>query len=61
MEDRLAIRELYDTYADASCQGDAATFLSCWTDDGQWIIHLFNCTGKGEPREQWNTLWAGFD
>jgi uncharacterized protein (TIGR02246 family) len=61
MEDRLAIRELYDSYADGSCRGDAETFLSCWTEGGQWITHLFISTGKAELREQWAALWATFD
>lgn len=61
MEDRLAIRELYDTYGDASCRGDVETFLTCWIDDGQWNTHLFTRTGKAELREQWDTLWTGFD
>lgn len=61
MEDRLAIRELYDTYGDGSCTGNADTFLSCWTDDGQWNTHIFTRTGKAELREQWDQLWAGFE
>lgn len=41
-EDKLAIRELYDTYGDASCRGDVETFLTCWADDGRWNTHIFN-------------------
>lgn len=61
MEDRLAIRELYDTYGDASALGDVDTFLSCWADDAQWNTHIFTRNGKAELREQWDQLWAGFD
>lgn len=61
MEDRMAIRELYDTYGDASARGDAETFLTCWTDDGQWKTHLFTRTGKAELREQWDLLWTNFE
>ena len=61
MEDRLEIRELYDTYGDGSSRGDAETFLSCWTENGQWKTHLFTRTGKAELREQWNMLWANFE
>ena len=60
-EDRIAIRELYDTYADASARASLETFLSCWTDDGQWNTHLFSRAGKAELHEQWETLWTGFD
>jgi ketosteroid isomerase-like protein len=61
MEDRLLIRELYDRYGDGSCTGDAATFLSCWTEDGQWNTHVFSRSGKAELREQWDMLWSGFE
>lgn len=61
MEDRLAIRELYDTYGDGSTTGDVETFLSCWADGGEWITHIFSRKGKAELREQWDTLWAGFE
>ena len=61
MEDRMAIRERYDTYGDASARGDAETFLTCWTDDGQWKTHLFTRIGKAELREQWDLLWANFE
>jgi uncharacterized protein (TIGR02246 family) len=61
IEDRLAIRELYDTYADGSARGDADTFLSCWAEDGQWNTHVFTRTGKAELREQWDMLWANFE
>jgi uncharacterized protein (TIGR02246 family) len=61
IEDRLAIRELYDTYGDGSTSGDVETFLSCWAEDGQWQTHLFTRTGTVELREQWDMLWTGFD
>lgn len=61
MEDRLAIRELYDTYGDASTRGDIEQFLSCWTDDGVWNTQIFTRTGKAEMREQWGLLWQGFE
>ncbi len=61
IEDRLAIRELYDTYGDASTRGDVDLFLSCWNEDGQWNTQIFSRTGKAEMREQWGLLWTGFD
>lgn len=61
MEGRLAIRELYDTYGDASTRGDIEQFLSCWTDDGVWNTQIFTRTGKAEMREQWGLLWQGFE
>jgi ketosteroid isomerase-like protein len=61
MEDRLAIRDLYDCYGDASTRGDVEAWLACWTDDAQWNSHLFNRTGKDDLRTQWDALWANFD
>ena len=61
MEDRLAIRELYDTYGDASTRGDLEEFLGCWADEGVWNTQIFTRTGKDEMREQWDMLWTGFD
>ena len=61
MDDRVAIRELYDTYGDGSTTGDVDTFLSCWTDDAQWNTHIFTRSGKAELREQWDMLWANFE
>lgn len=61
MEDRLAIRELYDTYGDGSSRGDVDTFLSCWTDDCQWNTHVFSRSGKDEITTQWHELWANFE
>lgn len=61
IDDRIAIRELYDTYGDCSCRGDPDAFVACWTDDAQWNTHLFNRQGTAELREQWDSLWAAFD
>jgi uncharacterized protein (TIGR02246 family) len=60
IEDRLAIRDLYSSYSDASVRGDTEAFLTCWTEDGQWNSHIFRCAGKKELRAQWDTLWANF-
>ena len=59
-EDRLAIRDLYGLYADASTRGDPEDWLACWTQDCQWNSHLFQRSGKTELREQWDLLWANF-
>ena len=60
MEDRLLIRELYGLYADASNRGDPEAWLACFTNDGQWNSHIFQCSGKAELRRQWDQLWANF-
>lgn len=61
MEDRLAIRDLYGRYSDASTRGDVEDWLSCFTPDGQWNSHLFQCAGAAELRAQWDALWANFE
>ena len=57
VEDRLAIRELYGTYGDASWRGDREQWVQCFTPDGQWTSHLFNATGHAALRETWDGLW----
>lgn len=57
VEDRLAIRELYDTYADASWRGDREQWVECFTHDGRWTSHLFDATGHASLRATWDSLW----
>jgi len=45
MEDRLAIRELYDSYADAGSRGDRASWLNCFAEDARWKTHYFDLEG----------------
>ncbi len=44
-EDRIAIRELYDEYADGANRMDRAAWLAPWTDDAVWKTHYFEETG----------------
>lgn len=48
IEDKLAIQELYQLYADTSTRNLHDEWLSCWTDDGEWHSHIFDCSGKVE-------------
>ncbi|EJL24830.1 nuclear transport factor 2 family protein [Novosphingobium sp. AP12] len=57
VEDRLAIRELYGTYADASWRGDRALWLTTFTEDGRWTSHLFDAAGHAALAETWDGLW----
>lgn len=49
-EDRLALRELLETYADAVTQRDADTWGAIWAEDAiparriQWRVHRQNPT-----------------
>ncbi len=60
MEDRLAIRELFGLYGDASCHGDTDAWLELFAEDCEWNSHIFQCSGKTELRAQWEQLWAAF-
>lgn len=60
-EDRLAIRELFGRYADASWRGDREEWISCFTGDGRWTSHLFDCKGHAEMRVEFDKLWADWD
>lgn len=46
IEDRIAIRELLDSYTDAACRMDRADWLACWHDDATWWTHYFDVSGK---------------
>ncbi len=37
-EDRQAIRELLDAYADAVCRRDASDWAATWADDAEWSL-----------------------
>ena len=58
VEDRNAIRELYDSYADASSRGDRADWLACWSQDAHWWTHYFSIDGKDAIASQYDQLMA---
>ena len=37
-EDRLAIRELIESYGDAVTQRDVNAWADCWTEDSRWCL-----------------------
>ncbi|MGN6495956.1 MAG: nuclear transport factor 2 family protein [Tsuneonella sp.] len=55
IEDRLAIRELNDSYCDAVLRVDAQDWGKCWADDAQWS--LMGTTVEG--REAIVQMWSG--
>lgn len=57
LEDRILIRELYGRYADASWRGAREDWVACFTEDGRWRSHLFDCRGKTELLATWDSLW----
>lgn len=58
LEDRIAIRELYDAYADASFRGDRAAYLALWHDDGVRAARQGEARGKAELAAHWDQSWA---
>ncbi|MEZ5744599.1 MAG: nuclear transport factor 2 family protein [Sphingomonadaceae bacterium] len=56
MEDRLAIRELYDSYADAASRADRAAWLGCYTKDARWKTHYFDLTGIDAIAQQYDAI-----
>ena len=57
LEDRLAIRELHSTYADASFRASKADWLDCWSEDCLWQSSLGQFSGKAALGDQWDRLW----
>lgn len=61
IEDRLTIRELYGAYGDASWRSDREAWVACFTSEGRWTSHLFDCTGHEDLRRTWDSLWADWE
>jgi len=57
MEDRILIRELHGTYADASFSGDKQGWLDCWVDDCVWSTTFGESVGKQAMGDKWDQLW----
>ena len=53
-----AVRALNTAYADATCAGDCAAWLACWSDDGTWHSPFGAFTGHDALRGQWARLWS---
>lgn len=56
LEDRVAIRELVDSYGDAVSRYDGKAWSENWAEDAIWILNLPNLP-KVEGREQILALW----
>ncbi len=62
VEDRLAIRELIDSYSDAVCQRDAAAWGATWAEDARWDLPHLNIAVEGRDNivEAWKQGMALF-
>ena len=56
-EDRLAIRELIDTYADATMRRDPEAWGDLWADDAVWEMPDFPQYGDTVGRKAIVALW----
>lgn len=57
LEDRIAIRELIDTYADATSRGDGTLWATLWSEDAEWCFphlpHIGTISGRDNLVEMW--------
>ncbi len=61
LEDRIALRDLLDSYADAVCRHDAAAWAATWADDCQWELPGFGAfSGKAAVIDTWTAAMQGF-
>lgn len=61
IEDRIAIRELFDAYADASSRMSRTDWLACWHDDATWWTHYFDVSGKDAIAATYDSLMANVE
>lgn len=57
IEDRLAIRERFDSYSDAVLRQALDDYLDCWTADGERFGSGGECHGVDELRTHWQGIW----
>jgi uncharacterized protein (TIGR02246 family) len=57
-EDRLAIRELIDAYADAVNMNDAALWGALWAEDAVWSLPDYPEIGEIHGRDAIVTAWV---
>jgi ketosteroid isomerase-like protein len=57
IEDRLSIRERFDSYSDAVTRQALDDYLDCWTEDGARFGAGGECQGIDGLRAQWHGIW----
>jgi ketosteroid isomerase-like protein len=57
-EDRLAIRELLETYADAVTRCDADAWAATWADDAEWSLPDYPEIGTTSGKAAIVTMWV---
>jgi uncharacterized protein (TIGR02246 family) len=56
LEDRIAIRELLETFADATAREDVELLATCWVDDSVWVTPQ----GREEGKESIVASWEKY-
>ena len=60
IDDRLAIRELVESYNDAVMRFDATAWAANWTEDSHWIRSMGEAHGKADIVASWQQAMANF-
>jgi ketosteroid isomerase-like protein len=60
LEDRLAIRELVESYNDAVMRFDADAWGANWADDGVWALPQAEVAGKANIVPMWQQAMSSF-
>ncbi|HZU63937.1 MAG TPA: nuclear transport factor 2 family protein [Novosphingobium sp.] len=58
VEDRLAIRELLETYADAVTQNNAEAWGGTWAEDAEWSLPDYPEIGTTKGRAAIVAMWV---
>ncbi len=58
LEERIAIREMYDSYADGANRMDREAWLAPWAEDGVWKTHYFEQSGRAAIAAKYDELMA---
>lgn len=61
IEDRLAIRELHETYGDGVVRFDLDTWGSVWAEDARWDFMGMQIAGRPAILETWLGAMAGLE
>ena len=61
LEDRIAIRELCETYADAVVRADAEDWGKVWTADARWDLMGTKVDGREAIVAFWKQAMSGLD
>ena len=61
LEDRIAIRELHDSYCDAVLRKDPNDWGALWTEDAVWSLMGTEVVGRENIVNLWNGAMSAFD